>query len=300
MDRRFVARQGLIVIVATTIIAGSVRAQAQTTLSDTPEAFGMALRTWARQHDVERAFVVVRKQGRIVYRSAVGGADPERPVHLASLSKAITGACVATLIRDGKLTFDAPVATALSRFMARTSGDGDPRFRRVTVAQLLTHRAGFGTKNEDPASGPGLADYLRSNPASARPNPAFLSWALTHRLAHEPGSKFVYSNTGYLALGAVIEEVSGKGYAPYCREAVLAPLGLTGELEPSWRVMWSTADGACRPSTTSASSTCSTHGISDWERYPRPGCSIPSARRLRSGARLGTDSEPSCERPTRV
>jgi CubicO group peptidase (beta-lactamase class C family) len=42
-----------------------------------------------------------------------------------------------------------------------------------------------------------------------------------------------------LALGAIIEEASGKRYAPYCREAVMAPLGISGDLEPSWRVMWS-------------------------------------------------------------
>jgi CubicO group peptidase (beta-lactamase class C family) len=224
---------------AGTVIALVATAGAQTTSSDTPEAFGTVLKAWAANHDVDQAFIVVRHQGRIVYRAAVGGADPEQPVHLASLSKAITAACVATLIRDGRLTFDTPVASALAKFLARAGAGGDPRFRRVTVAQLLTHRAGFGTRKEDPGSGPALAEYLRTNPASARPSPAFLAWALTRRLAHEPGTKFVYSNTGYLALGAVIEEASGKLYAPYCRNAVLATVGVAGDLEPSWRVMWS-------------------------------------------------------------
>src|SRR5262245_11989793 len=217
------------------MLATPVAARAQDT-----QAFGQVLRTWAESHNVERGLIVVRRDGRIVHRSTVGGVDPNAPVHIASLSKAITGACIATLIRDGKLACDTPVATALSKLIGRAGG-GDPRFRRVTVAQLLTHRAGFGTLKEDPASGPALMDYLGSNPASSRPNPAFLSWALNQRLVHAPGARFVYSNTGYLALGAIVEEATGKGYAPYCREAVLAPLGLKGELEPNWRVLWSYA-----------------------------------------------------------
>src|SRR5262249_26479208 len=90
----------------------------------TPPAVGHALQAWAAAHGVRRAFVVVRRDGRIVHRSALGGADPDAPVHLASLSKAITAACVATLVRDGKLAFATPVATALAPFIA---AHGRPR-----------------------------------------------------------------------------------------------------------------------------------------------------------------------------
>jgi len=225
------------VLVAAVTIAAP--ATAQMPLPDTPEAFGMVLKSWAARHQVNQTFIVVRHNGRVVYRSAVGGADPTAAVHLASLSKAITGACIATLIRDGKLSFDTPMSLALAKFIANHGRPGDQRFARVTVAQLLTHRAGFGTKKMDPGSGPELVAYLKTNSARARPNPAFLAWALNQNLVSEPGTKFIYSNTGYLALGAVIEEATGKRYAPYCREAVLAPLGVAGELDPNWRVMWS-------------------------------------------------------------
>jgi CubicO group peptidase (beta-lactamase class C family) len=46
-----------------------------------------------------------------------------------------------------------------------------------------------------------------------------------------------YSNTGYLALGAIIEEATGKPYLSYCRDAVLTPLGVSGGFEPAWQVM---------------------------------------------------------------
>jgi CubicO group peptidase (beta-lactamase class C family) len=169
----------------------------------------------------------------------VGGADSKAPVPLASLSKAITAACIATLVRDGRLAFDTPASVALAHFAARTGGLS-PRFGRVTVAQLLTHRAGFGTKKDDPGSGFGLTRYLQDHSAMDRPRPEFLAWAF-RQLADEPGEKFAYSNTGYLALGLIVEQASGQRYVPYCRQAVLAPLGIAGELEPDWRVLWSFA-----------------------------------------------------------
>src|SRR5215468_4688517 len=54
------------------------------------DAFGHALKSWAKEQRITRGFVVVRRGGKIVYRTTLGGADPEAPVHLASLSKAIT------------------------------------------------------------------------------------------------------------------------------------------------------------------------------------------------------------------
>jgi len=142
----------------------------------TPAAFGQALHAWAAEHRIVRAFVVVRRDGRTVYRSALGGADADAPVHLASLSKAITAACVATLIRDGKLAFSTPVSAALARFIAAHGKPRDPLLARVTVAQLLTHRAGFANgDDDDPASGRTLDRYLRRHTSRAPPAPSLLT-----------------------------------------------------------------------------------------------------------------------------
>jgi CubicO group peptidase (beta-lactamase class C family) len=228
-------------------VGASPSATAETLLPNSAEAFGQALRTWAAQHGTERGVVVVRRGDRVVYQLQLGGGNPDDPVHIASLSKAITAVCIATLVRDGVLSFDAPVAAALAKFRKSSGFRSDPRFARATVAQLLTHRAGFGTKAQDPGSGPALTKYLQKNTARQRPNDNFLGWALSQRLAHDPGKQFVYSNTGYFALGAIIEEATGKGYAPYCREAVLTPLRLQADLEPGWRVMWSFGGWRMRP-----------------------------------------------------
>src|SRR5262249_7279374 len=53
-----------------------------------------------------------------------------------------------------------------------------------------------------------------------------------------PGSKYAYSNSGYLTLTAVIEERSGRPFEEYCRDKVFVPLGLTSAgLNPDWRML---------------------------------------------------------------
>src|SRR5713101_6751502 len=154
-------------------------------------------------------------------------------------SKTITGACIATLIRDRKLAFDTPLSTSLAKFFAAHGKPVDPRAAGVTIAQLLTHRAGFSgnADDNDVATVRKLVAYLRENSARQPPKPELLITAFKTPLPHQPGSDFVYSNTGYLVLGAIIEEATGKPYLSYCREAVLAPLGVTGDFDPDWQVL---------------------------------------------------------------
>ena len=220
-------------------IATNLPAFAQAPLPDTPEAFGVVLMNWAAKYGVQQALVAVRREGRIVYRSAIGGANPNAAVHLASLSKAITGACTATLIRDGKLAFDTPLSSALARFFAAYGKPADTRLAKVTVEQLLTHRAGFGSNvdNADPVIGPNLVAYLKVNSARQPPKPVLLANAFKTRLPYEPGTQYAYSNTAYLVLGAIIEQATGKPYFSYCSDVVLRPLGVTGGFEPAWQVL---------------------------------------------------------------
>ena len=160
----------------------------------------------------------------------------DAPVPLASLSKAITAVCIAGLIERGRLSFETPLSHALATTPARVGPPADPRLAAVTVSELLVHRAGFAAK-QDVANAP-LADYLRHNTAGRTAFDAQLKWILRTKLTFEPGTRYAYSNAGYLILGAIVEEASGSDYESYCRESVLLPLGARDAgLDPAWRIL---------------------------------------------------------------
>jgi len=163
-----------------------------------PEALTQVLRNWMAKHQIERASITVRRAGETVLQAGIGE-DPRAPVLLASLSKVITGACIATLVRDAKPTFETSVSKALAKFISRYGRPADPRLERVTVAQLLTHRSGFASNEdaEDPASHTVLDAYLAKHSSRNAPGPEYIQMVLT-RLFREPGAVFAYSNAGYL------------------------------------------------------------------------------------------------------
>jgi CubicO group peptidase (beta-lactamase class C family) len=204
-------------------------------LPDTPEAYGIVFDAWLAQHRASTAVVVVRRGGRTVFLKG-HGSDPEKPTLLASLSKMITGVCLATLVRDGKVAFAMPMREALAEFFERHGSPADPRFESVTVEQLLVHRSGLaGNPDGDPMNRVWREQAQRGKSHLAAPQP-LLAQHLKRPLLREPGSRYAYSNTGYVALTAIIEEKAGKTYEDYCREAVFEPLGIAGaRLDPDWR-----------------------------------------------------------------
>lgn len=139
---------------------------------------------------------------------AVTGATRFR---LGSLNKVFTAVAVLQLVEAGRVDLDAP----LGRYLA-----GYPNSQvatTVTIRHLLSHRGGtgdiFGPEYQRERLGlRSLDDYLRL--FGSRP-PAF-----------EPGSRFQYSNFGYILLGAVIERVTGRSYYDHVRSAVFEPAGM--------------------------------------------------------------------------
>jgi CubicO group peptidase (beta-lactamase class C family) len=236
-----VTRRDLLALLGSAAVAWPGTVLAQQPAGARPEAFTQVLVAWAAKHRIRAATIIVRRQGQIVHQAGLGGADPNAPVLLASLSKAITGACIATLVRDGKLSFETPVSKALAKFIAAHGKPADPRLERVTIGQLLTHRAGFSSNEdgEDPATHSVLDAYLATHSSREPPKPEYTRLMLATPLVREPGSAFAYSNGDYLLLGAIIEETTDRNYEEFCRAAVLTPAGANGALDPEWPVLWS-------------------------------------------------------------
>lgn len=202
----------------------------------TPDAVEQAWRAWMGKSDKRSGGLVVLQGGRVVREATVGVVGPGAAVPLASLSKAITGVCVARLIERGRLAFDMPLSQALARALARLGRPADPRLLAVTVSQLLAHRAGFDGR-QDEVNAP-LGGYLRSHSARRTAFGTQLGWLLREPLTYQPGTHYAYTNAAYLVLGAIIEEASGRDYEGYCRDAVLLPLGARqAGLDPQWRIL---------------------------------------------------------------
>lgn len=130
---------------------------------------------------------------------------------LASVTKVVTTLTAATLIDDGRLDLDAPVAEVLG---ADRVPDG-----RITARQLLTHTSGL------PATLP-----LWAIPGGREPR---LTAIYRAQLESEPGSAHEYSCLGFVLLGMVLEVLGGAELPALAQERVLGPLGAR---EATWQV----------------------------------------------------------------
>jgi D-alanyl-D-alanine carboxypeptidase len=164
--------------------------------------------------------VLVIRDGRTLFEGAFGLADRERGIantpltqfRVGSMNKMLTAVATLQLVQAGKLRLEAPFGTYLTGYPNAEMAS------KVTLHHLLTHTGGTGD-----IFGPQFMEHrleLR-NPAD------YLRLYGTRALLFEPGTKHVYSNYGFMLLGAVIERVSGMSYDDYIATRVLAPAGMT-------------------------------------------------------------------------
>lgn len=149
-------------------------------------------------------------------------ADPTRAARLdgafeiGSVSKTFNAALLASLVAEGRLSLDDPLADHVpDGVVVPVRGD-----RPITLRHLATHTAGL------PVLPPGFAPSDPADPYAGL-TPAALFEALSAtRLDAAPGDVWAYSNFGAMLLSAVIAEAAGGDYAAALRERLLAPLGL--------------------------------------------------------------------------
>jgi hypothetical protein len=202
----------------------------------TVDTFDMTFRDWMKENNVEKGTLAVSYRGRLVLERGYGGRDPGARVLLASLSKAITGRCIAQLTVERKLEFDSKVGDILAPFFKQHGEPADRRIKDATVEQLLVHRAGFPPAPRDLMT-PAAVDLLQKakSPATATPSELLVA-TLSVPLASAPGEAFRYSNIGYLVLGVMIETVTGESYESFCGRSVLGRSEIKNPtLDPEWR-----------------------------------------------------------------
>ncbi len=183
--------------------------------------------------------VLLARDGKLVDWHAHGRADAttgaplqkDAIVRLFSMTKLVTSVAALSLVEEGRLKLDEPVARylpALTDLKVFTGGTADaptlvPAQRPVTIRHLLTHTAGFFYGFSEP---PALIELQNRADLWTAPDLAeFVNRAAKVPLAHQPGTAFAYGiNTDLL--GAVIEKVSGQSLDTVFAERVFTPLAM--------------------------------------------------------------------------
>jgi CubicO group peptidase (beta-lactamase class C family) len=176
------------------------------------------------------ATVAVGRGDALVYARGFGWADrarrepvaPDALMRIASLTKPITAAAAKKLIADGQLRAD---ETVLRRLDYRVD-PADPRWRMISVRDLIEHRGGWDAHERHDAlfRVNAIARRLRLDRAPQAED--IVRYMLREPLQYTPGTRKVYSNFGYGVLGRVIERASGMRYVDYVRGVLLGPIGI--------------------------------------------------------------------------
>jgi CubicO group peptidase (beta-lactamase class C family) len=164
--------------------------------------------------------VLVARDGQVLLDQGYGMASREWDIantpatrfRLASLSKQFTAAAILQLAERGKLALDAPLKTYFP--------EAPPTWDRVTVLQLLDHTSGI----PDYLTAP---DYAATQALPATPR-QLLARFRDRPLDFAPGSQWAYSNSGYVLLGLLLEQLGGMSYGEVLQQNLLAPLGMRG------------------------------------------------------------------------
>lgn len=150
--------------------------------------------------------------------------EPGHAFRIASMSKTFTGLLCAQLIEQGKLSLQTPVAELLpANIAARLPVAPGHHREEITLELLLYHRAGFN----DFALSEEWFQVLAGDPGKFRAPGEIAEWALDNaKLVGAPGETYHYSDTGYVLLGLLLEQLTATSYAQLCRANIFDPLGM--------------------------------------------------------------------------
>jgi CubicO group peptidase (beta-lactamase class C family) len=159
--------------------------------------------------------VAIVQKGKVLKSQGYGYANVEHAVPVTSetmfqsgsVGKQFTAALVMMLVEDGRIRLDASVRDYLP--------DAPESWQPITIRHLLTHTSGIPNYTD------GAIDCRRDYSEGQL---AQVAYGLSLEFA--PGSRWSYSNTGYLLLGIVIHEAGGQFYGDLLRERVFRPLGM--------------------------------------------------------------------------
>ncbi len=165
--------------------------------------------------------VLIARHDKPTFAKAYGLADRSRgiantletPFHYASVGKMFTAIAIGQLVEAGKLDFADTVSECLPDYESEFAS-------QITVDQLLMHHSGIPDFFEEHER----FEHVRN---SKNPQRDYLHVFADLPLRFTPGSQFEYSNSNYILLGAIVEQISGISYEDYLDNHIFSTARMT-------------------------------------------------------------------------
>src|SRR5882724_2195332 len=160
--------------------------------------------------------IIIAKDGKVLYTRSFGYGQirdtmkklltDDTKHRIASITKTYTAVMIFQLVEEGKLK----LSDHLDKFFPQI-----PNASKITVAQILSHRSGIPDLTVDGSwrMEPRTHEEVIAAIAKGKPN-------------FEPDSQHLYSNTGYVLLGYIVEKVDGKPYQEALKQRITSKIGL--------------------------------------------------------------------------
>ena len=191
------------------------------------------------------SIAVVRRRDTLVMKGyGLASREANRPAtastiyRIGSITKQFTAAGIMREVEQGKIMLDDPI----TRYLPDVPTHG----QRITVRNLLTHTSGVHNYTDKP-------EWVKRWGEEMTPR-QIVAFVDKDTLDFAPGTKYSYSNTGYVLLGMILEKVTGQPYGTYLQRQFFTPLGLTQTSycpdktkDPRFADGYAASSGAVRP-----------------------------------------------------
>lgn len=216
------ARRGVLAAALVSLVLTGTTTTA-TAAAGRDDTLGKELNALVEQHGFPGALGAVRDRSGRTRHFTAGVADVRTKakvpvdgyVRIASNTKTYVAAVALQLAGEGRIDLDAPVEKYLPKVIRGNGNDG----RRITVRMLLNHTSGLPNYTAD------MPSVLEIRDRYQEPY-ELLRAGLAHKPLFPPGKGWAYSNTGYVALGLLIQRVTGRPVQEEITNRIIKPLGL--------------------------------------------------------------------------
>jgi len=164
------------------------------------------------------AAVLAVMDGEVILKKGYGMADmelnvslsPEMVFRIGSITKQFTAVGILMLVEEGKIKLDDLITVYLPEYPLKG--------RKVTVRHLLNHTSGIKSYTSMP-------EFFKMMRKDIKVN-ELIDVFKDQKYDFDPGEKYLYNNSGYILLGAIIEKITGEKYSDFIKKRIFDKIGM--------------------------------------------------------------------------